>query len=70
MSEYQMNKNSLIREEADLKRMLHEQGQEQFRIERESDISLMGNRMKALQEQLKLETGLGNARLYLSLIHI
>ena len=64
MSEYQMNKNSLIREEADLKRMLHEQGQEQYRIEREGDISLMGNRMKALQEQLKLETGLGNARLY------
>jgi hypothetical protein len=64
MSEYQMNKNSLIREEADLKRMIHEQGQEQYRIERESDIALMGNRMKALQEQLKLETGLGNARLY------
>jgi hypothetical protein len=64
MSEYQMNKNSLIREEADLKRLIHEQGQEQYRIERESDISLMGNRMKALQEQFKLETGLGNARLY------
>lgn len=64
MSEYMMNKNSLIREEADFKRMLHEQGQEQYRIEREGDISLMGNRMKALQEQFKLETGLGNARLY------
>jgi hypothetical protein len=64
MSEYQMNKNSLIREEADLKRLIHEQGQEQYRIEREGDISLMGNRMKALQEQFKLETGLGNARLY------
>jgi len=64
MSEYQMNKNSLIREEADLKRMIHEQGQEQYRIEKESDISLMGNKMKALKEQYDLEVGLGNARLY------
>jgi hypothetical protein len=63
MSEYQMNKNSLIREEADLKRMIHEQGQEQFRIEEEGDISIMGNRMKALKKQYRLETGLGNARL-------
>ena len=63
MSEYQMNKNSLIREQADLERMIHEQGQEQIRIEREGDISLMGNRMKALKEQWRLETGLGNARL-------
>jgi hypothetical protein len=63
MSEYQMNKNSLIREEADLKRMIHEQGQEQFRIEEEGDISIMGNRMKALKKQYDLEVGLGNARL-------
>jgi hypothetical protein len=43
--------------------MIHEQGQEQFRIEEEGDISIMGNRMKALKKQYRLETGLGNARL-------
>jgi hypothetical protein len=63
MSEYQMNKNSLIREQADLERMIHEQGQEQVRIEEEGNISIMGNRMKALKKQYDLEVGLGNARL-------
>ena len=63
MSEYQMNRNSLKREEADLEIMIFDQFAEQFRIEKETAIELMNNRKKALRETWSLETGLANAKI-------
>lgn len=63
MSEYQMNRNSLRREQADLERMIFDQGQEQHRIEKEGDIAIMNNKRKALEEEWYLETGLAKAKM-------
>ena len=63
MSEYQMNRNSLRREQADLERTIFDQSQEQTRIEIEGDIAVMNNKRKALEEEWYLETGLANAKI-------
>ena len=63
MSEYQMNRNSLRREQADLERTIFDQAQEQTRIEIEGDIAVMNNKRKALEEEWYLETGLANAKI-------
>ena len=63
MSEYQMNRNSLKREEEDLETMIFDQAQERHRIEKETSIELMNNRKKALKATWNLETGIANAKM-------
>lgn len=63
MSEYQMNRNALQREENDLQKLQVDLAQESLRVEREGNIELMHNRRKILKEQYRLETGLMNARI-------